>query len=206
MCIQAPGIRLWEQAWYYWAECIPCLSSWFLSSCELLCWNWCWKCYIRQNLCLFSWCSATTVSDFQQCLWCWLWWSLAWTSIPFLCGAETFVCLSQLWKCPSCGWACTQAGFHGVVHHGVQVICCMHPSLLLTDWSPTDGSTAKHWCDANSLEVKANLSAGFPGFWASTLLQFFWVTNEVSVWNHSCYFARDWVVLLPSVCAVLSFW
>lgn len=104
--------------------------------------------------------------------------------------------------CASCGWACTWARFHSVVHHGAQVICCMPPSLLLTDWSPTDGSTANHWCDPSSLEVKANLS-GFPGLWASTLLQFFWVTNEASILNRWCYFARDWVVLLSPVCAVL---
>lgn len=160
---------------------------------------------IGKILCPFSWCTAMTVSDFQQCLRCWPWWSLAWTSVSFPCGAGTFVCLYQLWKCPSCGWACTWAGYHSVVHHAVQVICCMPPSLLLTDWSPRDGSTATHWCDPNSLEVKANLSAGFPGLWANILLQFFWVTNEVSVWNHWGCFARDWVVPLSSVCAISSF-
>lgn len=49
VCIQALGIRLWEQAWSYWAECISCFSSWFLRSDELQCWNRCWKCCIRQN-------------------------------------------------------------------------------------------------------------------------------------------------------------
>lgn len=133
--------------------------------------------------CPFPWCSAMTVSDFQQCLWCVLWRYLAGTSISFPHGAGTSVCLYQLWKCPSCGWACAWAGHHSVVHHGVQVICCVPPSLLLTGWSPTDGSTPNHWCDPNSLGVKANLSAGFPGLWANTLLQLFWVTNEVSLFG-----------------------
>ena len=44
-----------------------------------------------------------------------------------------------------------------------------------------DGLSVNHCCDPNSLEDKADLSASFPELWASTLLQFFWVADQVSL-------------------------
>lgn len=166
VCIQALGIRLWEQAWSYWAECISCFSSWFLRSDELQCWNLCWKCCIRQNfVSLFMmFCYdclrfpavlvmlAMVVPSLDLCLillWC-----------RHVCVSFSAVVMPLLWLSMSMSWV-PQCGAPWCSGH------LLHASLTASyRQSPTDGSTANHWCDPNSVEVKANLSAGFPGLWA----------------------------------------